>query len=137
MNVEENKAIARTYIEELQNAKNIEIIDELMIEDCVIHLGSRYVDREQYKKIVETNYKIFPDIHIDIEAQIGEDDTVSTQWKSHFTHSNRFMGYEPTYEEILIAGISIHKIIGGKITEVWIYWDRLELIHQLGIKKIE
>lgn len=137
MNIEKNKAIARTYIEELQNAKNLNIIDEFMIEDCIIHLGSRYVDREKYKKIVESNNKVFPDIHIDIENQIGEGEIVSTQWKSHFTHTNRFMGYEPTYEEISIAGISIHRIIGGMIVEVWIYWDRLELIQQLGIKKID
>lgn len=137
MTLENNKAIARRYIEELQNAKNLNIIDELMIEDCIIHLGSRYVDREKYKKIVESNYKVFPDIHVDIEQQIAENDTVSTQWKSHFTHTNSFMGYEPTFEEILIAGNSIHRIIGGMIAEVWIYWDRLELINQLGIKKIE
>lgn len=135
MNTEDNKATARRYIEELQNAKNSAIIDELLIEDCVIHLGSRYVDREKYRKMSETNYKVFPDLHINIENQIAEGEMVSTQWKSHFTHTNRFMDYEPTYEEILIAGISVHRIIANKIVEVWIYWDRLELILQLGVKK--
>lgn len=135
LKTEENKTTARRYIEELQNAKNLEIIDELMIEDCIIHLGSRYVDRGKYKKMAESNYKVFPDLHIEIEHQIAEGEMVSTQWKSRFTHTNKFMDYEPTFEEILIAGISIHRIIGGRIVEVWIYWDRLELIQQLSITK--
>ena len=50
MTAEENKSIARRYIEELQNAKDPSIIDELLTDDCVIHLGSRYVDKEKYKK---------------------------------------------------------------------------------------
>lgn len=136
MNSAFNKTVARRYIEELQNAKNLSIIDELLIEDCVIHLGSRYLDKEKYKSIVETNYAVFPDMHIDIQAQIAENDTVVTQWKNRFTHTNKFMGYEPTFEEISIAGISVHRIIGGAIAEIWIYWDRLEMIHQLGIRKL-
>ncbi len=133
MVLETKKSIARNYIEELQNAKNLEIIDEVMTEDCIIHLGSRYVDKEKYKNIVKSNYKIFPDTHVTIKKQIAEDNRVVTQWKSSFTHSHEIMGKPPTYEEIVVSGTSIHKIIGNMIVEVWIYWDRHDLIEQLGI----
>ena len=133
MVLETKKKIARLYIEELQNAKNLNVIDEVMTQDCVIHLGSRYVDKEKYKKIVDSNHKMFPDNHVDILEQIAEDNRVVTQWKSSFTHSQKLMGKEPTYEEIIIAGTSIHKIIGNMIIEVWIYWDRQEIMEQLGI----
>lgn len=133
MVLEAKKKIARHYIEELQNAKNLSVIDEVMTEDCIIHLGSRYVDKEKYKKIVDSNHKQFPDNHVDIKEQIAEDNTVVTQWKSSFTHSQKLMGKEPTFEEITIEGTSIHKIIGNIIVEVWIYWDRQEIMEQLGI----
>jgi len=133
MVLETKKNIARNYIEELQNAKNLEIIDEVMTQDCVIHLGSRYVDKEKYKNIVQSNYKLFTDTHVVIEKQIAEDNRVVTQWKSSFTHSQKIMDKEPTYEEINISGTSIHKIIGNMIVEVWIYWDRQELMEQLGV----
>ena len=131
--LEEKKSLARKYIEELQNAKNIDIIDEHLTDDCVIHLGSRYVDKEKYKNIVQSNYKLFPDTHVTIEKQFAEDDRVATQWKSSFTHSQKIMGKDPTYEEIIISGTSIHKIIGNVIVEVWIYWDRQDLMEQLGV----
>ncbi|MGI9534142.1 MAG: ester cyclase [Thermodesulfobacteriota bacterium] len=133
MVLETKKKIARQYIEELQNAKNLTVIDEVMTEDCVIHLGSRYVDKEKYKKIVDSNHRLFPDNHVEIREQIAEDNKVATQWKSSFTHTNELMGKEPTYEEITVAGTSIHKIIGNMIVEVWIYWDRQEIMEQLGI----
>lgn len=132
MTAEENKSIARRYIEELQNAKDLSIIDELLTDDCVIHLGSRYVDKEKYKKISESNYKLFPDMHIEIKKQIAENNRVVTQWISSFTHTQKIMDKEPTYEQVLVVGTSIHKIIGNKIVEVWIYWDRLEMMEQLG-----
>ena len=59
MVLETKKNIARNYIEELQNAKNLEIIDEVMTENCVIHLGSRYVDKEKYKNIVKHTHIFF------------------------------------------------------------------------------
>ena len=132
--LEEKKYIARKYIEELQNAKNISIIDELLTADCIIRIGSRIVDKEKYKNIVRSNYKSFPDNHVEIINQIAEDDTVVTQWKSSFTHTQRIMDMEPTFEEVVIAGTSIHKIIGSMIVEIWIYWDRQEMLDHLGVK---
>ena len=133
MVLETKKKIARHYIEELQNAKNLSVIDEVMTEDCVIHLGSRYVDKEKYKKIVDSNHKQFPDNHVEIKEQIAEGNKVAPQWKSSFTHTQKLMGIEPTFEEIMIEGTSIHRIIGNIIVEVWIYWDRQEVMEQLGI----
>ena len=133
MVLETKKNIARNYIEELQNAKNLEILDEVMTQDSVIHLGTRYMDKEKYKNILKSNYQLFPDTHVTIQNQIAEGDRVATQWKSSFTHSHEIMGKSPTYEEVVVSGTSIHKIIGNMIVEVWIYWDRHDLIQQLGI----
>ncbi|MGH7885469.1 MAG: ester cyclase [Thermodesulfobacteriota bacterium] len=132
MSLEENKNLAKKYIEELQNAKNIEIIYEILSENCIIHIGEKYFDREKYKSQVESNYKMFPDMHTDITDQIAEGGRVSTQWKSRFTHSQKIMNYEPTLEEVQIAGSSIYRIVGSKIVEIWIYTDRLDMMKQLG-----
>ena len=134
MTEEFNKSIARRYIEELQNAKNIYIIDELLTEDCILHLGSTYVDREKYKSYVESHYKVFTDMHIDIIDQIAEGNKVATQWRSRFIHTQRVMNFDPTFEEVQFVGSSVHKIMGGKIVEIWIYSDRLEMINQLRAK---
>lgn len=134
MSIEENKNLAKRYVEELQNAKNIDIIDEILSEECIIHIGEKYFDKEKYKKQVESNYRMFPDLHTDIIGQIAEKGRVATQWKSRFTHSQNIMNYEPTLEEVQIAGASIYRIVGSRIVEIWIYTDRLDMLKQLGIK---
>lgn len=128
-----NKEFSRRYIEELQNAKNLDVIDEMMTEDCQIHFGSKCLNREQYKNTVETLQKHFPDIHVIIKNQIAEGDIVVTQWRTYFTHSHKMMGKEPTYEHINIGGASIYKIVGNTILEVWIYWDRQDIMKQIGV----
>ena len=124
MSLELNKAVARRFIEELQNAKNLDIVYELLIEECLIHVNSKYMDREKYKRIVASNHKYFPDVHIEIERQVAEGDIVVTQWKSLFTHTHEIFNIPPTFEEMQLLGVSIYKMIAGKVLEIWIYWDR-------------
>lgn len=133
MSLSANKELARHYIEELQNAKNLSVIDEMMTEDCKIHLGSKSLNREQYKKTVETIHSYFPDIHVIVKEQVAENDTVATQWRTYFTHSHKMMGQNPTYEHINLGGASIYKIVGNAIFEVWIYWDRQDIMEQIGV----
>lgn len=124
MTTEDNKNIAKTFIQELQNAKNFDIIDELLTDECLIHVGSRYVDRDKYKRIVQSNHQYFPDMHVDVQSQIAEGDKVVTQWKNNFTHSHDFLGLEPTFENMTISGVSVYQLVGSKISQIWIYFDR-------------
>jgi hypothetical protein len=39
----------------------------------------------------------------------------------------------PTQLQVRVTGIEIHRIAGGKITETWMNWDTLGMLHQLGI----
>ena len=53
MSTEENKALARRYIEELFNQKNLATIDELNTLDFVLHNASMTIQgREPYKQFV-------------------------------------------------------------------------------------
>ena len=41
MSTEDNKAIARRYLEELYNQKNLAIVDELNTPDFMLHMTQR------------------------------------------------------------------------------------------------
>jgi len=128
-----NKEFSRRYIEELQNAKNLDVIDEMMTEDCQIHFGSKCLNREQYKNTVETLQKHFPDIHVIIKNQIAEGDIVVTQWITCFTHPHKLIGKQATYEHIDIGGASLYYIVANTILSVLIYWDRQDIMKQIGV----
>ena len=96
MNLDDNKNIAKTFIQELQNSKNLDIIDELLIDECLIHVSSKYVEKNKYKRIVESNHKYFPDMHVEVTNQIAEGNMVASQWKNSFTHTHEILGVKPT-----------------------------------------
>ncbi len=133
MSVDENKVIAYVYINEMQNKQNLEIADELCTEACLFHLGQNTFSRGEYKELIRKYSSAFAEHNTTIHDQIAEDDRVATRWTARFTHSGTFMGIPPTNKEVSVNGISIYRFAEGKIVEVWINWDRLGLLQQLGV----
>jgi predicted SnoaL-like aldol condensation-catalyzing enzyme len=80
---EENKALARRVIEELFNAGNLEVADEIIAQDHVRHdpaMPEEGHGREDFKQFVNIYRSAFPDVHCEIEDQIAEGDKVVTRW---------------------------------------------------------
>jgi predicted ester cyclase len=48
------------------------------------------------------------------------------------THKGAFMGIAATSRKATITGISIQRIVEGKIVEAWDNWDQLGLLVQIG-----
>lgn len=133
MNVQQNKSIALRYIEEMHNKRNPDVADELFSDECKIHLGQATFDSENYKNMILRHSDTFPDITTTVDDLIAEGDKVVVRWTSRFTHQDKFMGVDPTYKQIKVSGMSIYRINQGKIAEIWISWDRLSLMQQVGI----
>lgn len=133
MSVDENKIMATLYIDGMHNKKRVDVLDEYSTDNCVIHIGQETFNREEYKELVRRYFTAFPDVCTIIEDQFGEDNNVATRWTTRFTHTGYFMGVPPTYKSISFSGISIYHFSEGKIIEIWISWDRLALMQQLGI----
>jgi predicted ester cyclase len=43
------------------------------------------------------------------------------------------MGAEPTNKELSWTGISIDRIVEGRIVESWANWDMMGMMQQLGV----
>ncbi len=133
MSVDENKVMSYVYINEMQNKQNLAIADEICTEDCVVHIGQNSFTRDEYRELVKSYSTSFTDHYTTIEDQIAEDDKVATRWITRFTHKGTFMGIPPTNRQVSVTGTSIYRFAEGKIVEVWINWDRLTLLQQLGV----
>ena len=42
------------------------------------------------------------------------------------------MGIAPTNKQVTVTGMEVHRLVDGKIAEVWVEWDALGLMQQLG-----
>src|SRR5262249_8005241 len=74
----------------------------------------------------------FPDLHMDIDDQVGEDDLVVTRWTLTGTQNGAFGDIPATGRPIRVKGITIYRFDKGKVAEEWMNWDALGLLQQLG-----
>ncbi len=134
MSVEENKEIVRRVIEEATNRKNFAVFDELISPSFVDHeAGPGPGGSESEKKLLSTVAEAFPDWRWDVEDMMAEGDKVITRYVARGTHRGEFMGAPPTGKEVIVTGINIVRLEGGKIVESWGNSDQLGMLRQIGV----
>ena len=131
---EENKALVRRFLDELQNKQNLDIVDELVSPgypgEGTSSIGGD--SPEALKEGSRARKVAFPDTHWTIDDQIAEGDKVVTRFTIRGTHKGEYQGIAPTDKEIVTTGILIHRIDNGKLVECWAALDRLGMMQQLG-----
>ena len=137
MAIEDNKALAHRFHEEIFSQGNIALIDEICDTNWTFHDRS-YPQREWprgpegAKQLVNLYRAAFPDLQFTYEDQIAEGDKVVSCWTARGTHKGDLMGIPPTGKQATITGITIMRIANGKIAEDWANFDVFGMLQQLG-----
>jgi steroid delta-isomerase-like uncharacterized protein len=131
----ENKALVHRFIEEVINRKALVVLDDLIASDFVNHSAPPGIPptRAGYKQFLSIYLSAFPDLHIQIEDQIAEEDRVVSRFTAHGTHKSELMGIPATGKAVTVSGINISRIGGGKVQERWEEADTMGLMQQLGV----
>jgi predicted ester cyclase len=111
--VDSNKALIENFFEEVLNGRDLGKFDDYVSKDVVSHgLGA---DVDAYRKVLEDLQSFFRDEReTRIEELIAEGDKVVAR------ASSRLKG--PTKAQT-ISFISIYRIEGSKIVEIWSHGD--------------
>ena len=118
---------------ECWNKRDFSAIEELF-PDCIYHSPATGELRgEAYRKFFASLLNAFPDGRLTVNDQVAEDDKVVARWSFTGTHKGQLMGIAPTGKQVAMTGISITRIINGKIVEAWEEWDSLGMMQQLGL----
>ena len=97
MPVEDNKQAARRFYEEVINARNVDVLGELLTPDGVDHtFGSQ--NAEQAKQFFGMVLQAFPDLHAEVHDVIAEGDLVAARVTYTGTHQGEFVGIPATGE---------------------------------------
>jgi predicted ester cyclase len=125
MTLEANKALARTWFDEVINGRNLAAIDRVYSEDYIYRGldGSLVGGRDEAKQIAEALVAAVPDRVATVITQLAEDDLVTTRWMSRGMQTGSLMGRPPTGAPVLVHGITISRIKDGRIVEDW------EIVH--------
>ena len=124
MSTEQNKARDRRIVEEVFNAGNFDLLDELVVPGIAAHLK---------RDIGGMLKQAFPDLHYAIEDHLAEGDRTAIRVTITGTNTGSFRGRPPTGKPMRWTGNVISRHADGKIVEQWIQIDMLGVMQQLGI----
>ena len=130
---EQNKAIARRAFEEILSGGRFELAEELYAKDFVNHGIHRNASLEEDQAALKGWHEAFPDVSIVPEKLIAEDDLVTIYWIARGTNTGTGNGLPATGKKAELAGITIWRIVNGKIKEEWSAFDQLSMMQQLGL----
>ncbi len=131
---EENKAKYRRFMEEVVTNGNFAVVDELVSPDFVYHTpGSQDLKGpDGIKQMIGMYRTAFPDLHMHVEEQIAEGDTVVTRWTAHGTHNGELQGIPASGNEVTITGVAIGRFAAGLMVEETEIFDSLGMMQQIG-----
>jgi predicted ester cyclase len=138
MSLQANKALVRRYYEDAPY--HPEACDEIFAPRFLFHTIQRVNQPAQEESSPEREraaYEWFQATwggwDMTIEEMIAEGDRVMVRWTHRGTQLGEIRGLPPTHKQVIVAGINIFRVAGGKIVEVWDISDRLGMWQQLGV----
>lgn len=117
------------------NQRDLDALDELIAPDIINH-GSDPNDppgAERFKRSFRSLIATCPDLRVTVEQQVAQGDWVAVRWTDRGTDTGGFWGRPPTGKEVLLTGIDLIRVEGGRIAERWGESDLLFVLQELGI----
>ena len=116
-----NKAVALRVFEEIFNQGRFSVADEIYAPDFKNHgLNRLDVDLKTDQNAVHDEKKAFPDLKMIVNIMVAEGDLVAVHWTFRGTHTHGgYAGLPATDTKVSMTGITIWRIVDGKITDEW------------------
>jgi predicted ester cyclase len=133
--LDKNKEVARQMVEAINN-RDYEIMDELFVPDFVRHCQAtpdlNIQSLEEMKEFLKGDLKVFPDSHIEEEMIIAEGDLVAGLFTFTATQEGAMGPFPATGKKVDLKYLGILRFEDGKIAEMWVEWDNIAILTQLG-----
>lgn len=129
-----NKATMRRVFDEIVNARQFHLVDELLAEDFIYQTpgGEEFRGREGFRELLSIYTTAFPDMHVTLESMVAEGDLVASHYTIRGTHEGNLMDLPPTGQRAAIPAVIMSRFRDGKLAEEFEVIDSLDLLQQLG-----
>jgi steroid delta-isomerase-like uncharacterized protein len=134
--LEANKDLVRRFTEAL-NTANWDALEELVTEDFSRHsqatAGPQVNSREEFIQLQESFLATFPDQLVTLERLIAEGNEVAALATYSGTHTGPMGEYPATGRPVESTFLGLFRIEAGRIAELWVEWDNVAMLTQLGL----
>ncbi|NOX84477.1 MAG: ester cyclase [Chlorobi bacterium] len=133
---ETNKKIVRSFAE-AGNRNDVDAFDAILTHDFVRHCEAtpevNVNSCEDFKEFYRETAKTFPDQRMNIDKLVAEGDYVAFWGTFSGTQTGPMGPFPPTGKKMISEIGGMFRIENGKIAELWVTWDNLSGLMQLGL----
>jgi predicted ester cyclase len=132
---EKNKEVVLKLVEAVNN-RDFDLLDEIVAPNFVRHCQAtpdiQVKSLDDMKQFLRNDLQVFPDSRINLEMIIAEGNMVAGYLTYSGTQKGAMGPYPATDKKVELGYLSIIRLEGSKITEMWVEWDNLVILSQLG-----
>jgi len=120
-----NKELVRRFYKEVYVDWKMELVDEVVSPRFTSHDWPEGdpTGPQGFRNYYSAIRSALPDARYAVDDMVAEGDRVVVRWRLLGTHMGDFRGIEPTGRPIVLKGIAIYRVQGGKLMERWVVSD--------------
>jgi predicted ester cyclase len=131
----DNVRIAESMVGAI-NDRDLDRLDQFVsqnvVRQSVATAGVVVTNLAEFKAFLESDFSAVPDSVMKIDVIFGNQDYVAMRAVYSGTQSGQMGPFPPTGKRFELPYIGILKIDAGKISKIWVEWDNVFVLSQLG-----
>lgn len=134
MSAEDNKTVARRFVQEIWGNGNLEAARDLLSPDLINH-SARPGQRQGlggFLETLEVFHRAFPTRRFVPDRLVAQGDEVQDSWTMIAFHEGEFFGVAPTGQLVTLTGADWLHVEDGRISEIWHEQDVFGVLMELN-----
>ena len=132
---EQSKGLVRRMVDAI-NQRDLAELDSIVAPDLHRHSGATsgvtIENRDQFKAFLEQDFAAVPDSVQQLDFLLARDDFVAIRARYMGTQRGPWGPFPPSNKRLELPFIGIVRVEDGRIAEIWVEWDNLNALQQLG-----
>jgi len=132
---ESNRQLFLRGIEAI-NSRDFAALDTLVAADFVRHCQAtpdvKVTSLGEFKEYLRQDAATFPDSRLTIDHVVAEGNYVAFHGTYVATQKGPMGPFPPSNKQVSLEVVGLQRVVSGKLVEMWITWDNLSALTQLG-----
>lgn len=94
--------------------------------------GGAELDTDAYLGRIEATREAFPDFRKEVDSLLVDGDEIAVRYRWSGTHEGEFAGVPATGESVETTSLTLMRLDGDHLGELFIYGDSADLMNQLN-----
>lgn len=130
-----NEDIVRRMTDAI-NRRDLEALDDIVAPDLRRHSGAtphlKIENLEQFKDFLRQDFAAVPDSRQEINLIFSSGNFVAARVLYRGTQKGPWGPFPPSNRRLELPFIGILRVENGRVAEIWVEWDNLNALQQLG-----